>query len=493
MKNALTSKRQGKCIQKSGGFNLHVLEYQTQTKKESQMESSPLFDLQLEKEALSACLNSSHSLIKAVADLSIEDFSDARHKLIFQSLIDLAKEGVEEIDVNKVAFGLKEALTQITIEYLFEIQSDRYGMQLEYLIPKLKVHTNLRKLSHLSRMILGEIDAASRDNGESILLKYSPLLYQLTLPDVLQQPLDISEYAKSKKAYDLALQTQQLRKNGQSIFKGHSTGFKDIDQKVLGLSPGHLIVIGGRPGQGKTSLMIHMIKSMRDLNVGLFSLEMTAEELGTKLLLSMAKVAYRNFWDGNLQDTDIHKIYAASQELEGYNLIIYDQSGIRPSDLRAMCKRQKEMSGLDIVFVDYLQLMSGDQRMYENNQVKVASISRSLKSLAKELNIPIVALAQVNRNPDKTQEKTPSIGDLRESGAIEADADQIWLLYHSDGQGKVKQEGVLTVIIGKNRFGEKGEVKIRWSPRLEEMGNLTRETKDENDELEKNLKGRHSS
>lgn len=444
--------------------------------------SKTLYDYDAECEALGLALNSGDDLNFLVTTLLPEDFHDSRNKLVFNAILTLSKASIEKIDTHKVQYQLGSDLANAGgISYLWEIEGNKFGMDLPYICKNIKKYTRLRKILEISTQISQELIHLTPIESEKMLKIRSHDLYEILTEQEHHEPLRVDVYARTNAMYQQALDNQTLRNEGKEIWRGHSTGFIDLDKKILGLSPGHLIIIGARPGQGKTSLLVHLAKNMKDLKVAIFSLEMMAEELATKLLLSIAKVGYQQYSSGFLDNTAIHKLYDAQKKLSDYPLIIDDRSGLCPAQLFARCKRIKASMGLDIVFVDYLQLMNGDDPRYENNQTKVASVSRALKRLAKDLNIPVVALAQVNRNPDK-EGKDPSISDLRESGAIEADADQIWLLHHSGPSGEAIKPGVLKVIVGKNRFGEKGAVGIGWLPEIEHMFNLQKGDQDEEDE-----------
>jgi len=270
--------------------------------------------------------------------------------------------------------------------------------------------------------------------------------------------------------YNEVVKNKDDKDKGIEVDNGIKTNFIDLDKKIFGLNKGHLIVVGARPGMGKTSLMLNLISKIKNKKAGIFSLEMTSEELMKKHLLMNAKINYNDYRDCKITDKDIQTIYQASEVLKKKTIIIDDTPGIKPYQLFGGASRMKNVYGVEILFIDYLQLMKGDDYKYESNQVKVASISHELKAIAKKLDMPIIALAQLNRQVDQRDNMKPKMSDLRESGAIEADADLILLLnkkMHSSDSILADLE----IFIEKNRFGETGKAELYWDLSIGNMEN----------------------
>lgn len=403
-------------------------------------------------------------------ELSVTDFADKRHQLIFEAVLKLYKLD-QAVTYQTVADMIGSDLPKAgSLNYLLELNSLGAGYELQFLIRELKKSSKAREIASFGAELIN-LSKQSEDFGEFISRCSSRSNHIFNYVDD-NTFLNLQEYLAEETVYKDAVERQKKAADGIEIFRGYPTGYKDLDQKILGLRPGHLAVIGARPGVGKTTFMLNLADKMKDRKVGIFSLEMTGEELATKLVLLKSKVNYDMFSSGKLNPEDIQAIHGFSKELQKRTILIDDAGGVRPFEILGRARRWKIAHGLDILFVDYLQLMNGNERRYENNQVKVASISRELKRIAKALEVPIVALAQVNRNPEGRDKNVPKISDLRESGAIEADADHIWLLHRSNDLPYN-----LEVHIGKNRFGPTGKVELFWDL---EKGNIESKAFEEN-------------
>jgi len=247
---------------------------------------------------------------------------------------------------------------------------------------------------------------------------------------------------------------------------GVPTGFGDLDDKTSGLQASDLIIIAGRPSMGKTSFVLNMAENIcvaKHSPVAVFSLEMPREQLTMRLLASRARIDAHKMRNGNLHDDDWPKLTKAVGELSEAPLFIDDTPGLGPIEMRARCRRLKREHGLGLVVVDYLQLMQGSSTA-ENRATEISEISRSLKALARELDVPVIALSQLNRSLEQRQDKRPMMSDLRESGAIEQDADVIMFIYRDEVYNPDNPEttGVAELIIGKQRNGPTGKVRLTF-------------------------------
>ncbi len=246
---------------------------------------------------------------------------------------------------------------------------------------------------------------------------------------------------------------------------GVPTGFVDLDNLLTGLHGGELIIVGARPSMGKSSFGMNVVAyaaTMAGKTAAVFSLEMPREQLTMRLLCGDARVDMQSVRRGSLRDEDWVKLSAALGPLAAANIYIDDTSGITPSQLRSRCRRLKMERGLDLIVVDYLQLMSADRRT-ENRQNEVSEISRNLKSIAKELDVPLIALAQLSRAGAQRSDKRPILSDLRDSGAIEQDADVILFLHREEYYDpNTEDKNIAEVIVSKQRNGPLGTVKLAW-------------------------------
>ena len=260
----------------------------------------------------------------------------------------------------------------------------------------------------------------------------------------------------------------EIAKNGSSLL-GASTGYKDLDSKLQGLQDGDLIIIAARPSMGKTALSMNIVENLvlnKDIPGGVlvFSLEMPAESLTTRLLASNAKIDQQKVRSASMNQSDLKKFMEASSKLKDLPLYIDDSSMLSPMELRARARRiaRQEPNGLSLIVVDYLQLMQLPTSQ-ENRVNQISEISRSLKMLAKELNVPVIALSQLNRAVEQRPNKRPIMADLRDSGAIEQDADVILFIYRDEVYNEDSEEGnKAEIIIGKQRNGPIGKVNLTF-------------------------------
>ncbi len=260
----------------------------------------------------------------------------------------------------------------------------------------------------------------------------------------------------------------EIAKNGSSLL-GASTGYKDLDSKLQGLQKGDLIIVAARPSMGKTALSMNIVENLvlnNDISGGVlvFSLEMPAESLTTRLLASNAKIDQQKVRSASMNQADLKKFMESSSKLKDLPLYIDDSSMLSPMELRARARRiaRQEPNGLSLIVVDYLQLMQLPASQ-ENRVNQISEISRSLKMLAKELNVPVMALSQLNRAVEQRPNKRPIMADLRDSGAIEQDADVILFIYRDEVYNEDSEEGnKAEIIIGKQRNGPIGKVNLTF-------------------------------
>ncbi|MDR2870164.1 MAG: replicative DNA helicase [Deferribacteraceae bacterium] len=268
---------------------------------------------------------------------------------------------------------------------------------------------------------------------------------------------------------------ERLGREGADV-TGLPTGFIDLDAKINGLQRGSLIIIAGRPGMGKTSFALNMAQNVaRDMKktVAVFSLEMTTAQLVQRIISAEAEVSQYNIQTGKLSQDDWARLAATGNVLDGMNIFLDDTSNISAMEIRAKCRRLKvnKAHGLDLVIIDYLQLMENNR--IEQREQQIADISRNLKGLAKDLDIPVIALAQLNRSVETRQDKHPMLSDLRESGAIEQDADQILFIYREEYYNQdTAKRGIAEVVVAKNRSGSTGSVALGFVGTLTKFRNL---------------------
>jgi replicative DNA helicase len=262
----------------------------------------------------------------------------------------------------------------------------------------------------------------------------------------------------------------------EAAYTGLPTGFRDLDELTSGLQPGNLVIIAARPGIGKSSLAINIAHNVAvsGESVAVFSLEMSRHEVGMRMLCSAAKVPWDRIRAKRVGPDDWVRVVQAAETLHDAPLAIVDSGNVNIVDVRAKARRMRSSKqGLALIIVDYLQLMtSAAVRRPDNRQQEVAEISRSLKLLAKELSIPVLALSQLNRNPETRADKRPQLSDLRESGSLEQDSDVVAFIHRDDADPEKKREAEL--IVAKHRNGPTGSIKLNFEPSLTQFRNAAR-------------------
>ena len=258
---------------------------------------------------------------------------------------------------------------------------------------------------------------------------------------------------------------------------GIPTGFTDLDYKTSGLQNSDFILIAARPSMGKTAFVLNIAQYMafkKDKAVAIFSLEMSREQLMNRLLSMESKVDSQHLRTGNLKDDEWSKLIESAGMIGESRLMIDDTPGISIGEMRSKCRKYKLEHGLDIIIIDYLQLMSGSGKSSsESRQQEISDISRSLKALARELNVPVVALSQLSRAVEQRTDHRPMLSDLRESGAIEQDADVVMFIYRDDYYNKDSEnKGIAEIIIAKQRNGPIGTVNLVWLPQYTKFANM---------------------
>jgi replicative DNA helicase len=265
--------------------------------------------------------------------------------------------------------------------------------------------------------------------------------------------------------------------NRQGDITGIPTGFTELDRMTAGFQRNDLIIVAARPSVGKTAFALNIAQNVAtktDEVVAIFSLEMGAEQLVMRMLSSEGNINAQNLRTGDLSDEDWKKLTMAMGSLSNAQIYIDDTPGIRIAEMRAKCRRLKQERGLGMILIDYLQLIQGDGKA-DNRQQEVSEISRSLKALARELEVPVIALSQLSRSVEQRQDKRPMMSDIRESGSIEQDADIVAFLYRDDYYDKeTENKNIIEIIIAKQRNGPVGTVQLAFAKEYSKFVNLER-------------------
>ena len=436
-------------------------------------------NIEAEQSLLGACFLSKSALQKAGETLLPDSFYDEKNGKIYAAMLNLM-ESRTPIDLTTVTSYLKNhnQLTEVGgVEYLTEVLNIvPTAANAEYYIKDIEE-------SHLLRKLIATAEEIASGG-------YQP---DLTVNDVLDNAeKKILNIVKNRKASefrsikDVLAKTQadleRLSENKGEI-TGLSTGWYDLDKLTTGLHANEFIIIAARPAMGKTAFALNLathIAMTQPKSVALFNLEMSAEQLAMRILSSLGQLEGFKLRTGNLMNNDWKRINEASSQLSTTNLFIDDTPGITIGEIRAKCRRiASSEKGLALVMIDYLQLISGGKNYGTNRQQEVSDISRSLKTLALELGVPVIALSQLSRSVEGREDKRPLMSDLRESGSIEQDADIVAFLYRDDYYNKEARtednNSISELIIGKHRNGPTATIELLFKKNTSTFLNLRKE------------------
>jgi replicative DNA helicase len=423
----------------------------------------PPQSLEAEKATL-GCLLLNSELLETSSVLSEDDFSIPAHRFIYRAIQNLIRKN-QPVDILTVVEQLK------VDEQIEKVGGATYISQLPELVPTTANYSSYvsivrefalrRKLIEVANNIIGQSYDSNIEIKE-IIDKVEQEILKVTAYDYKEHFLILKDII-----FEI-LNDLEMRKKTDTIYSGIPTGYHYLDEITSGFDKGDLIVIAARPSMGKTTFALNLALNMAmDYNktVGFFSLEMSAKMLGYKIISRIAQIPVNDIRRGNIPISNIQKLVDAVSLIFEKKIIFDEAESVTIFDIKQSARRLKTKYGLDIIFVDYLQLISPPAGTKIENRVQIVSdISKGLKQLARELGIPVVACAQLSRAPEKRENKRPQLSDLRESGSIEQDADFVGFLYREDyyktkEESKDKdQRGVTEFIIGKQRLGRRGDI-----------------------------------
>ncbi len=436
------------------------------------------------------CMLTSVDGLNSASDRLVEgDFYYTEHRPIFAALYQAYK-GEKPADIHLIAEELKR---QGKLE---EVGGVAYLMQLaQYAGVSVYVEEYaelVRDKSILRRMITAaqSIEKRALDEPKNVneaLDDAQALFFAISQSSnqsigVLLRDMLSGLKADSGLPYLKELQERQqnyLEKGEAELaITGVPTHFYDLDVMINGLNNSNLIILAARPAMGKTALGLNIAENLcfkSNLAVGFFSLEMSADQLLHRMICSQSDVESEKILSGNLDGSDYQKIVSAVNVMQKHTMLIDDQPGLRINDLRARARRMKEVFDVRLIVIDYLQLLGGSNTYgnHENRQTEISEISRNLKHLARELDIPILCLAQLSRKVEERQGHRPIMSDLRESGSIEQDADVVMFLLRQEYYSPNAQPGMANLIVGKNRHGKTGEVSLVYRKEVAQFGNYS--------------------
>lgn len=427
--------------------------------------------LEAEQSVIGAMIMDKEAIVIASETVKKEDFYQQSYGILFESMLELYNEG-EPVDVITLQNRLKEK------DVPPEIYSLEFVAGLISAVPtsaNVKYYANivaekaiLRKLIKVNEEIANKC-YLGQESVDDILADTEKQIFGLL------QNKGSGDYVPIKQVVLNALEKIEMASKTQGNVTGIATGFLDLDYKTAGLQPSDLLLVAARPSMGKTAFVLNIAQHVAfhsDLCTAIFSLEMSKEQLVNRLFSLESRVDAQKLRSGNLADSDWEMLIEGAGTVGRSKLIIDDTPGISISELRSKCRKYKLEHDLKLIIIDYLQLMSGNGRS-DSRQQEISEISRSLKGLARELNVPVIALSQLSRQVEQRPDHRPMLSDLRESGAIEQDADVVMFIYRDDYYNKdTADKGIAEIIIAKQRNGPIGTVNLVWMPQYTKFANM---------------------
>ncbi|WP_209125192.1 replicative DNA helicase [Alkalihalobacillus sp. BA299] len=435
---------------------------------------TPPQNIEAEQAVLGAIFIEEQALVTASERLIPEDFYRSAHQRIYEIMLFLAEKG-EPVDLITVTSELQDRkwLDDIGgVSYLSDLANavptaaniDYYSRIVEeksLLRRLIRVATNIAADGYTSE---DEVDAIL-DTAEKTILDVAQRKNSgafISIKDVLVETYDRIEM--------LEKQTGEIT--------GIPTGFVELDRMTAGFQRNDLIIVAARPSVGKTAFALNIAQNVAtktDENIAIFSLEMSASQLVQRMLCAEGNIDAQKMRTGQLEPEDWQKLTMAMGSLSKAGIYIDDTPGVKVNDIRAKCRRLKQEKGLGMILIDYLQLIQGSGRGGENRQQEVSEISRTLKAIARELEVPVIALSQLSRGVESRQDKRPMMSDIRESGSIEQDADIVAFLYRDDYYDKESEnKNIIEIIIAKQRNGPVGTVELAFVKEYNKFVNLDR-------------------
>ena len=427
--------------------------------------------VEAEQSVIGSMIMDRDAIMTASEVITSEDFYQSQYGVLFDAMLELYNEG-KPVDL----VTLQERLREKDVPP--EISSLEFVRDLLDAVPTSAnvrhYATIVQEKSMLRKLIKVNEDIANtcylaREKTEDILEETEKKIFDLL------QYRSTGDFVPIKQVVLNALDKIEKASKNKGTVTGIPTGFIDLDYKTSGFQPSDLILIAARPSMGKTAFVLNVAQHMafkEGKTVAIFSLEMSKEQLVNRLFSLESKVDSQALRTGNLTDEDWAKLIEGAAVVGKSNLIIGDTPGISIAELRSKCRKFKLEHDLGIIIIDYLQLMSGGKHS-ESRQQEISEISRSLKAVARELNVPVVALSQLSRAVEQRPDHRPMLSDLRESGAIEQDADVVMFLYRDDYYNKdTDKKNIAEVIIAKQRNGPIGTVELVWLPNYTKFANM---------------------
>lgn len=428
--------------------------------------------MEAEQSVIGSMIMDREAIVVASGIVLGDDFYNKQYGIFFDTMVELNDEG-KPVDLVTLQDRLKEKDVPpevSSLEFIRDlITAVPTSANVKYYARIVAEKATLRKLIRLNEEIANTC-YVGKDSLEDILADTEKRVFDLV------QRRNAGEFVPIRQVVMNAMDSIEKASRNKGNVTGVATGFLDLDYRTAGMQPSDLILIAARPSMGKTAFALNIAQYVafkQNKTVAIFSLEMSKEQLVNRLFSMESKVDSQHLRTGNLSDAEWEKLIESAGVIGKSNLIIDDTPGISISEMRSKCRKYKLEHNLEMIIIDYLQLMSGSGRSTDSRQQEISDISRSLKALARELHVPVLALSQLSRAVEQRPDHRPMLSDLRESGAIEQDADVVMFIYRDDYYNKdTEKKGIAEIIIAKQRNGPIGTVELVWLPDFTKFANL---------------------
>lgn len=428
--------------------------------------------MEAEQSVIGSMIMDREAIVVASEIVLGDDFYNKQYGILFDTMVELNDEG-KPVDLVTLQDRLKEKDVPpevSSLEFIRDlITAVPTSANIKYYANIVAEKSTLRRLIRLNEEIANTC-YVGKENLEDILADTEKRVFDLV------QRRNTGEFVPIRQVVMNAMDNIEKASRNKGNVTGVATGFLDLDYRTAGMQPSDLILVAARPSMGKTAFVLNIAQYVafkQNKTVAIFSLEMSKEQLVNRLFSMESKVDSQHLRTGNLSDAEWEKLIESAGVIGKSNLIIDDTPGISISEMRSKCRKYKLEHNLEMIIIDYLQLMSGNGKSTDSRQQEISDISRSLKALARELHVPVIALSQLSRAVEQRPDHRPMLSDLRESGAIEQDADVVMFIYRDDYYNKdTEKKGIAEIIIAKQRNGPIGTVELVWLPDFTKFANL---------------------
>ena len=426
-----------------------------------------------EQSVIGAMLLDANAITVAADVVTGDDFYNKQYGVLFETMLELQSAGAP-VDPVTLQAKLKEKDVPpevSSLEFLIDMRDDAITpVHVKHYANIVHEKSILRKMIRINEEIANSC-YAGKENMETILEEAEKNVFALA------QQRNTGEFVPIRQIVSNAMDKIDKASKQNGYVTGIATGFIDLDYRTAGMQPSDLVLIAARPSMGKTAFALNIAQNVafrQKKCVAIFSLEMSKEQLVNRMFSLESNVDAQKLRTGQLADNEWERLIESAAEIGKSNLIIDDTPSISVSELRSRCRKYKMEHGLSMIIIDYLQLMSGSGKN-ESHQLEIAEISRNLKAVARELNVPVLALSQLSRGVEGRPDHRPMLSDLRDSGAIEQDADVVMFIYRDDYyHPDTEKKGISEIIVAKQRNGPIGTVELVWLPEYTKFANLDR-------------------